>query len=257
MQVRLAFSVMIQVDADVLLIDEVLAVGDASFQQKCFDVFNRLRDEGKTILFVTHDMAAVQRFCHRALLLERGEIVEIGEPDRVGSNYIELNFGRETSGGPESGEEERYGDGRARIREVWFEDDAGERSTVLEAGRTCTFRARIVFEERVENPAAAIVFENEHHHPLFATSSLVHGQQTGVWERGDEAVLSVSFDNVFAPGRVFASPWVTRAGGELIDRRPRMTSIVVTASHAAGGFVDLPHEVSLEHSSGRQPTASL
>ena len=66
MQVRLAFSVMIQVDADVLLIDEVLAVGDAAFQQKCFDVFYRSEGRGKTILFVTHDMAAVQRFCDRA-----------------------------------------------------------------------------------------------------------------------------------------------------------------------------------------------
>ena len=60
MHVRLAFSVAIQVDADVLLIDEVLAVGDAAFQQKCFDVFERMRDEGRTILFVTHDMGAVE-----------------------------------------------------------------------------------------------------------------------------------------------------------------------------------------------------
>ena len=75
MHVRLAFSVMIQVDADVLLIDEVLAVGDAAFQQKCFDEFHRLRDEGRTILLVTHDMSAVRRFCHRAMLLERGRAV--------------------------------------------------------------------------------------------------------------------------------------------------------------------------------------
>ena len=75
MHVRLAFSVAIQVDADILLIDEVLAVGDAAFQQKCFDVFNDLRDQGKTIVFVTHDMGALQRFCHRALLLERGRSV--------------------------------------------------------------------------------------------------------------------------------------------------------------------------------------
>ena len=72
MYVRLAFAVMIQVDADVLLIDEVLAVGDAAFQQKCYREFERMRDEGRTILFVTHDMEAVNRFCHRALLLERG-----------------------------------------------------------------------------------------------------------------------------------------------------------------------------------------
>ena len=75
MRVRLAFSVAIQVDADILLVDEVLAVGDAAFQQKCFDVFNGMRDEGKTIVFVTHDMGAMKRFCHRALLLERGEPV--------------------------------------------------------------------------------------------------------------------------------------------------------------------------------------
>ena len=72
MHVRLAFSVAIQVDAEILLVDEILAVGDAAFQQKCFDVFHRMRDEGKTIVFVTHDMGSLQRFCHRAMLLERG-----------------------------------------------------------------------------------------------------------------------------------------------------------------------------------------
>ena len=72
MYVRLAFAVMIQVDAEVLLIDEVLAVGDAAFQHKCYREFDRMREDGRTILFVTHDMSAVNRFCHRALLLERG-----------------------------------------------------------------------------------------------------------------------------------------------------------------------------------------
>src|SRR5207237_7854914 len=74
MTVRLAFSVAIQVDADVLLIDEVLAVGDAAFQQKCFDEFERLKKSGRTIVLVTHDMSAVERFCHSAMLLERGKM---------------------------------------------------------------------------------------------------------------------------------------------------------------------------------------
>ena len=69
MQVRLAFSVMVQSDPDVMLIDEVLAVGDAAFQQKCIDVFYRLRGEGKTIVLVTHEMGLVERFCHRAMKL--------------------------------------------------------------------------------------------------------------------------------------------------------------------------------------------
>ena len=113
MHVRLAFSVAIQVDADVLLIDEVLAVGDASFQQKCFDVFNRLRDAGTTIVLVTHDMGAVTRFCHQAVLLERGEIVAHGEPEDVANHYLELNFNRDA---PEhTVGAARAGNGAARI----------------------------------------------------------------------------------------------------------------------------------------------
>src|SRR5579864_6929415 len=118
MQVRLAFSVAIQVDADILLIDEVLAVGDASFQQKCFDVFNRMPDEGKTIVFVTHDMSALRRFCHRAVLLEKGSMVHLGEPKDIADQYLEINFGRD----PEIlARGEHVGDGDARVVEVWVE----------------------------------------------------------------------------------------------------------------------------------------
>jgi ABC-2 type transport system ATP-binding protein len=92
MLVRLAFSVMIHVDAEILLIDEVLAVGDAAFQQKCYDEFERIHASGATVLFVTHDMGAVQRFCDRALLLEHGRQVELGDPEHVGNRYLELNF---------------------------------------------------------------------------------------------------------------------------------------------------------------------
>src|SRR5947209_17982647 len=91
MQVRLAFSVMVQSGAEILLIDEVLAVGDAAFQQRCLDEFYRLRSEGKTIVLVTHDMAMVERFCHRALLLADGEILLSGDPTEVGRRYLELN----------------------------------------------------------------------------------------------------------------------------------------------------------------------
>src|SRR4051794_29397316 len=122
MHVRLAFSVMVQVDADILLIDEVLAVGDAAFQQKCFDVFNRLREEGRTILFVTHDMSSVRRFCHRALLLDRGEAQLIGDPVEVADRYLEIAFGRAVGyDDPEVGTA-RMGDGKARVIDVWLGD---------------------------------------------------------------------------------------------------------------------------------------
>ena len=157
MQVRLAFSVMSQVDADVLLIDEVLAVGDAAFQQKCFDVFQRMKDAGKTILFVTHDMAAVNRFCDRAVLLERGRVELIGPPDHVGARYLQRNFDREGAV-VDGGEEGRVGDGTAEIVEAWFEAD-GVRTDVLPQGAECTVSVRVRVHREVAEPAIAVLLE--------------------------------------------------------------------------------------------------
>jgi lipopolysaccharide transport system ATP-binding protein len=88
MQVRLAFSTAIQTDPDVLLVDEVLAVGDMEFQQKCFDIFNRYRKEGVIILLVSHDLSAVRRFCDRTLLLGNGKQMAIGETGEILDKYI-------------------------------------------------------------------------------------------------------------------------------------------------------------------------
>ena len=244
MQVRLAFSVMIQVDADVLLIDEVLAVGDVAFQQKCFDVFNRLRDEGRTILFVTHDMAAVRRFCHRALLIERGEILTIGKPDQVAAEYVDVSF--DAAARDEAVTGERSGDGTAELIEAWWCDEHGERVDAIRQGRSCSFHARVRFNREAANPAIAVVFENEHHQPLLATSTDWAQQQTGAFEAGDEADFSTHFDMVFAPGRIYASPWVAYRGGtRIMDRRPQMATALVTGTHVSGGLVDLPHDVRL------------
>src|SRR6204780_969462 len=127
MHVRLAFSVAIQVDADILLIDEVLAVGDAAFQQKCFDVFNRMREEGRTIVLVSHDMSALQRFCHRAMLLERGAIVDVGDPRDIADRYLEISFGREVGYEDADVGSARMGDGAARVSDVWLGHKPNER----------------------------------------------------------------------------------------------------------------------------------
>jgi ABC-type polysaccharide/polyol phosphate transport system ATPase subunit len=88
MQLRLAYSIAIQVDFDILLLDEVLAVGDQSFQEKCFATFERMRREGKTIVFVSHDLASVSRFCDRVLLLRSGRMEAIGDPASVIDKYL-------------------------------------------------------------------------------------------------------------------------------------------------------------------------
>jgi ABC-2 type transport system ATP-binding protein len=92
MQVRLAFSIAIQAKGDILLLDEVLAVGDAAFQQKCFDYFEQLKRDKKTIIIVTHDMNAVKRFCNRALIIKDGVIEKIGKPSEIAELYTEENI---------------------------------------------------------------------------------------------------------------------------------------------------------------------
>jgi ABC-type polysaccharide/polyol phosphate transport system ATPase subunit/SAM-dependent methyltransferase len=94
MQLRLAYSIAIQVPFDILLLDEVLAVGDQNFQEKCFATFEDMRRSGKTVILVTHDLRAVARFCDRALLLRDGVVQATGEPDDVARVYLEQEKGR-------------------------------------------------------------------------------------------------------------------------------------------------------------------
>ena len=257
MHVRLAFSVAIQVDADILLIDEVLAVGDAAFAQKCFDVFNEMRDNGKTIVFVTHDMGSLNRFCHRAMLLERGEMVHIGEPHEIADRYLEINFGRDPQmevAAPDG----RTGDGDARVVSAWIENAQGERETTVSQGQQVTLRARVHFHVYDEVPVAILYVLNENHIAVIVAISDLECERSGRFRAGEEALFSFTFDNVLAPGRY--SPVFNLAhrgsGLDLMDRFEGAFSFVVTGAQALGGVVDVPVRVSVEAvSDERRPEA--
>lgn len=90
MQVRLAFSIAIRARGDILLLDEVLAVGDAAFQQKCSDYFHSLKDHNQTVILVTHSMDNVRKFCDRAILIEGGKIIKDGDPHKIADAYTKL-----------------------------------------------------------------------------------------------------------------------------------------------------------------------
>jgi ABC-type polysaccharide/polyol phosphate transport system ATPase subunit len=254
MQVRLAFAVMVHVDAELLLIDEVLAVGDAAFQQKCYDQFNRIRDEGRTVLFVTHDMGAVERYCDRALLLEKGDMVTIGQSARVGQEYLRLNFAEEhgeaASAASTDAEDDpkRVTDGRASILEAWFEDASGERVEVLEHGSTGVFAARVRFNAALEHPLFGVVLTNEEGATVFAASTMWTEEKTGDFAAGEELVYRVKFDTIFAAGRHTATPAIARRGQGIawIDRREDLTSVVVTHTRNVHAAVDIPYEISLD-----------
>jgi ABC-type polysaccharide/polyol phosphate transport system ATPase subunit len=255
MHVRLAFSVAIQVEADILLIDEVLAVGDAAFQQKCFDVFNEMRDAGRTIVFVTHDMSSVNRFCHRALLLERGHAVLLGAPDKVADRYLTVNFDHtaaleaETAAATvgieettEDAEVRRFGDGKAAIVEVWLEDDPGSRISSVAREQMASIRALVEFRDDVADPVVELAVENGEHVPIIVASTSERTEHTGRFKKGDRAVFIFNFGNLMAPGRYFPRVTITHRGGGLavIDRYQREFSFISINARNTGGVIDIP-----------------
>jgi ABC-type polysaccharide/polyol phosphate transport system ATPase subunit len=246
MLVRLAFATAIQSDADILLIDEVLAVGDASFQQKCFDVFNRLKEEGRTILFVTHDMGSVTRFCDRAMLLERGSTVTIDTPQRAAEQYLEVNFARDLGASDRDGL--HWETGTTKILEVWTENTAGERVSTFMATDSCVFKARITFLQEMEDPNFNVVWVNEHGHSLFAVSNVATGG-TGRFAAGETVTLGISFLPSLAPGRYGLTMNIARRGGEeIVERWHDMYTMLVASPNAGGGLVDLPYEMRIDRS---------
>ena len=248
MYVRLAFATAVQVDADVLLIDEVLAVGDASFQQKCFDEFTRLRDEGRTILFVTHDMASVERFCNRAMLLEQGEVVSLGDPSDIARQYNQMNFSRvRAEREADSAPEPSHGAGDAEVLNAWFEASDGEIMLTTEQGEPCTVRMDVRFAAEVEDPIFSITLQNESGNVAFATNTSTQRIETGRFAAGTTATIRMRFDNRLGPGRYRLFATVARAGlgADVLDAHIS-NSIIVLADKAGGGVADLAHNYEID-----------
>jgi ABC-type polysaccharide/polyol phosphate transport system ATPase subunit len=244
MQVRLAFSVMVHVDADLLLIDEVLAVGDAAFQQKCYDVLDRMRGEGRTILLVTHDMEQVQRFCDRALLLDRGRLVAIGDSRSVARQYTQLNFAtpvqRESI--VRTGSPHAPGAGGATIIDAWAQSHVNGRTTLLEPGEASGVAMRVRFARPASEPVFVFTLVDEYGHRMLVLRSDRKAYATGEHEAGDEIDAAFGFPNHLAPGRYWISAQVVEPdGGELLAFREDVYSFVVGGTDAAGGLMDLPH----------------
>jgi ABC-type polysaccharide/polyol phosphate transport system ATPase subunit len=245
MHVRLAFSIAVQVDADVLLIDEVLAVGDASFQQKCFDKFHELKDGGRTIVLVTHDMGAVQRFCDRAMLMERGRVLSVGEPEAIARQYMEVNFGR--SAHAVDAVERRYASDRgAEIVDAWFESPDGERVVSIAQGESCRICFEVAMRETLVDPVFAVHLRNDVRQTIFATSSDGQVGDTGTFPAGELARVRIEFQNWLAPSRYSLTPSIIRAGAipgsvETIDVREDVTHLLVHGARVTGGVADLPH----------------
>jgi ABC-type polysaccharide/polyol phosphate transport system ATPase subunit len=249
MYVRLAFATAVEVDADILLIDEVLAVGDAAFQQKCFDEFTRLHRAGRTILYVTHDMGAVERFCDRAMLLERGHVIDIGEPASIARQYNHLNFHRDREEGRSSvSAPTPFRDAPvAQVLNAWFESPQGEVIVTAKQGEPCDVRMQVHFLSTVENPIFEVRLQSDSGQFAFATNSEAQRMSTGRFEPGTVATVRIRFENWLAPGRYRLVATIARAGlGADVFDTHMQSSIIVLAERPGGGAVDLPSTLEIE-----------
>jgi lipopolysaccharide transport system ATP-binding protein len=177
MQVRLAFSTAIQTKPDVLLVDEVLAVGDMEFQQKCFDVFNRYRKEGVTILFVSHDLGSVRRFCDRTLLLGNGKQMAYGGTEEILDKYVyrveEDSKDPKTAdeNGTKPSEPKSLGDKRVAITGVKFLDKFGGKCNRFSSFDPMTIRIYYSTQAMVRDPVFGIALYSEQDQYLYGTNT--------------------------------------------------------------------------------------
>jgi ABC-2 type transport system ATP-binding protein len=249
MLVRLAFSVMIQAEADILLIDEVLAVGDAAFQQKCRDVFANMRSGDRTIVLVTHDMTAVQRYCHRAMLLDDGRLRYIGDPEETGRQYLRMNFAKRKVTADGEREVAIVPDFLARVAEAWLENEAGERIENVEAGEPIRLNAVVEARQDLTNPGFALHLNNAEGVHVFELDGKVEpGEGEAFLAAGSRARISATLDNPLMPGRYSVVCWlgVLRNEEETGQQALKLLNFVVFGVGKPGGIISVPGEVGIQ-----------
>ena len=186
MQVRLAFSVSIHANRDILLMDEVLAVGDSNFQSKCLEEFNKYRDAGRTVIIVTHDIAVVQRYCDRAMLLRNGKVKKIGKAEDVANEYIHENMGDEEKrmtssssvtasprSNPSPSESAPKPQKVAEITKVEFLDKDGNKKSVFQTGDDMSVRVYFKVNRKVDELNFGVAIFNQENDYIFGINTIL------------------------------------------------------------------------------------
>jgi hypothetical protein len=193
-------------------------------------------------VFVTHDMTAVERLCDRAMLLERGRMLELGDPHSVARAYNEINFGRLPDGDVDPHR-------AAEIRAAWFETADGTRVTDVAPGEPLSLCMEVVFHEDIDQPRFHFHLRNDLHHTIFATSTDLHPMETGTYRQDERIVVRARMENWLVPGRYFLSPTLARLGAgafEALDVRMNLNAVTVEGKREFDGMVDIPHSIDIE-----------
>jgi ABC-2 type transport system ATP-binding protein len=240
MMVRLAFAIMVQADADIMLIDEVLAVGDAAFGQKCMDVFHERRRAGRTVVLVTHDMGTVQSLCHRALLLHDGELQFAGDPEDAALRYFRLNFAQPVADGSGT-QRTAVPDFNVEVEHARLRDPRGEAAENVEEGDPIDLDVRLRARRDFAGALLRLQLRNEEN-VLVAT---IDRTLTEPVRAGQAIEVRGRVENRLVPGRYALDCWVRReeVGGDLAVQALRLLEFVVFGTAASEGVVVLGDEL--------------
>ena len=264
MFVRLAFAVAINIDPEILIVDEALSVGDVFFQAKCYHKFEEFKKKGKTILFVSHDLSSISKYCDMVVLLNKGKKVAQGSPKEMVDMYKRILVRQDEDNGsaptavsapgdlwknaltlnPSISE---YGEKQAEIVDFGIFDSKGRLTNTIEKGSLCTFRMRLKFNEELSEPIAAFTIKDMKGTEITGTNTLYEKVQVPA-AAGTQAVVSFSQNMDLQGGEYLLSFGCTGyLAGEfrVFHRLYDVCSITVVSSKDTVGFYDMNSSVTV------------
>ena len=271
MFVRLAFAVAINIDPEILIVDEALSVGDVFFQAKCYHKFEEFKEMGKTIVFVSHDLSSISKYCDRVFLLNRGSLLGEGSPKEMIDAYKRVLVGqyeaveknqelledddvRRAAQAASRGENPHlleYGTKQAEIVEYYITDDQGVRTTAVIKGTVFTLHMKVKFRDAISAPIFAFSFKNVTGTEITGTNSMIEKSFLDSVEAG--AVKEVSFTQKMSlqGGEYLLSLGVTGYNKDVFEVYHRLydaLNVTVVSDKNTVGFYDMDSKVAVTDS---------
>jgi lipopolysaccharide transport system ATP-binding protein len=276
MYVRLAFAIAASVDPDILIIDEALAVGDAVFQHRCLRRLKELHESGTTVLFVSHDAAAVRALCSRAILLKAGRMVEDGKPNEVLNHYQKMVMEREQTYEAEahsfaataqqkSLDEKtlpapsysyRHGDRSAEIVGAELVDGTGGNADVVESGAALSLRIAVRFLRDIDDPVVGFLIRNRHGIHAYGTNTKEQQLDFGAIARGQTIEVTFTFDCWLGIDQYSVSLAVHSLDGYAYDWLDAALFFRVTSLELTEGVANLNASVTTRRTTNTQATVN-
>lgn len=256
MFVRLAFAVAINIEPEILIVDEALSVGDVFFQSKCYHKFEEFKELGKTIVFVSHDLNSISKYCDRVFLLHRGNLLGEGSPKEMIDAFKRVLVGQyETEGEgvlPESAGEgqnpdvQEYGTMQARIIDYYLTDDKGIRTLAVLKGSEYTMHMRVEINDHIPEPIFALSIKNVQGTEITGTNSAIEKSFLDSVEPGQVKDITFTQRMTLQGGEYLISLGVTGYRGDTFEVYHRLydvMNVTVVSDKNTVGFYDMESQV--------------